>query len=156
MSRSKHTLPRNDDAPIIPANTEPGRVPSSMTLRRQEMRLMLRIYRTEDRLLEQVDDPERDRLALATCRDLILAPDASDSAKRDAVRLLELVNTRLDNRGIALTRNNTDRLRVKASVAAATVRTWQPNGRQPEPDPELQALIDGAGVEGDDAGQPES
>ena len=47
--------------------------------------------------------------------------------------------------------HTTERLRIKASVAADTVRTWQPNGYQPpEPDPELQALIDGAGVAEED------
>ncbi len=45
--------------------------------------------------------------------------------------------------------NTTERLRIKASVAAQATRTWQPNRQPPEPDPELQAMIDGAGADQD-------
>ncbi len=69
------------------------------------------------------------------------------------MKVLERINKRLDDRARWLTQNTTERLRIKASVAAGTVRTWQPNGYQPpEPDPELQAMIDGAGIEDDDTG----
>ncbi len=71
--------------------------------------------------------------------------------KRTALRLLERVNTRLDNRAKWMIQNTTERLRIKASVAADTVRTWQPNGTRPSNfDPELQAMIDGAGRDIDD------
>ena len=61
------------------------------------------------------------------------------------MKVLERINKRLDDRAKWLTQNTTERLRIKASVAADTVRTWQPNGQPAEPDPELQAMIDGAG-----------
>ncbi len=63
---------------------------------------------------------------------------------------MERINKRLDDRARWLTQNTTERLRIKASVAAAAARTWQPNGPPPPPDPELQALIDGAGAAEDD------
>ena len=117
-----------------------------MSLRRRDIRMMLRIYRAEERLVEQADNVERDALALAACRDLLLAENATDSAKRGAVNLMEKVNTRLDNRFIALTKNNTERMKIKAQVASTAVRSWNPNGYpQPEPNAEWQALIDGAG-----------
>ena len=77
--------------------------------------------------------------------------------KRSAVKMMESVNRRLDTRDIRLIENATERLKIKATVATSATRTWQPNGYEPpEPDPELQALIDWAGVEDDDTGQDES
>ncbi|MCZ6651487.1 MAG: hypothetical protein O7D91_00445 [Planctomycetota bacterium] len=76
--------------------------------------------------------------------------EATPRDKRTALRLLERVNTRLDNRAKWMIQNTTERMRIKASIAADTVRTWQPNGPPPPPNPELQALIDGAGRDIDD------
>ena len=81
---------------------------------------------------------------------MIQDPDATPRGKRSAVKLMESVNRRLDTRDIPLIENATERLKIKASVAADTVRTWQPNRQPPEPDPELQAMIDGAGRDIDD------
>ena len=72
-------------------------------------------------------------------------PVRSRSTKKDAVHM-ESVNRRLDTRDIRLIEHATERLKIKASVAADSVRTWQPNGPPPEPDPELQALIDLGGA----------
>ena len=35
-------------------------------------------------------------------------------------------------------------MKIKAHVASTAVRSWQPNGYSPDPDSELQAMIDGA------------
>ena len=64
--------------------------------------------------------------------------------RRLAIETVEKVNRRLDHRWIEAQKNATERLKVKATVAAQAVRTWQPNVPPPEPDSELQALIDGA------------
>ncbi len=135
---------RDDNAPIM----RPPRKPAD--LQRQELRLLQKVYDAEDRLLEQTDLPERDAAALHTCLDMLANPDTIDRDRRSTVRLLEMVNKRLDNRNIELLKNNTERLKVKALVATSAVRSWQPNRQPPEPDPELQAMIDGAGRDIDD------
>ena len=128
-----------------------------LALRRKELRLMQQVYDAENRLLQRSDFPDRDKIVVETCIKMIKDPDATPRDKRSAVKMMESVNRRLDTRDIRLIENATERLKIKASVAADTVRTWQPNGYQaPPPDPELQALIDGAGTEDDDTGQPES
>ena len=143
-SSSLHHV-RDDNAPIM----RPPRKPAD--LQRQELRLLQKVYDAEDRLLEQTDLPERDAAALHTCLDMLANPDTNDRDRRSTVRLLEMVNKRLDNRNIELLKNNTERLKVKALVATSAVKSWQPNGYPPpEPDPELQALIDGAGATTDD------
>ncbi len=127
-----------------------------LSLRRKELRLINRVYSAEDALLQQAARTDRDEAALEAALSMLADSESTTRDKRTALRLLERVNTRLDNRAKWMIQNTTERLRIKASVAADTVRTWQPNGPPPEPDPELQAMIDGAGVEDDDTGQPES
>ncbi len=121
-----------------------------ISLRRKELRLIDRVYSAEDALLQQVARTDRDEAALDAVMTMLDDSEATSRDKRTALRLLERVNTRLDNRAKWMIQNTTERLRIKASVAADTVRTWQPNGPPPPPDPELQALIDGAGIEDDD------
>ena len=124
-----------------------------ISLRRKELRLIDRVYSAEDALLQQVVPTDRDQLALDAVRQLLTDADATSRDSRTALRLLERINRRLDARGIALVKNATERLRIKASVAADTARTWQPNGTRPSNfDPELQAIIDGVGTEDYDTG----
>ena len=130
-----------------------GRTDHRVQLRRQEIQLMQKIYSTEAKLLAEEDYPERDQTAIQTCIAMINDPEASARDKRTGVKLLEQVSRRLDHRDIELRKNCTERLKVQASVATAAVNQWQPNGPAPEPDPELQDMIDGAGADqGDDAG----
>ncbi len=121
-----------------------------LALRRKELRLVGRVYEAEDKLLQQTTDPERDRLALDAAKDMLNDPEATPRDRRTSLKVLERINKRLDERAKWLTQNTTERLRIKAYVAADTTRTWQPNGPPPEPDPELQAMIDGAGRDIDD------
>ncbi len=111
---------------------------------------MKQVYDAENRLLQRSDFPDRDKIVVEACIKMIRDPDATDRGKRSAVKLMEAVNRRLDTRELRIIENATERLKIKASVAADTVRTWQPHGPQPEPDPELQAMIDGAGTDSDE------
>ncbi len=121
-----------------------------LALRRKELRLIDRVYSAEDALLQQAARTDRDEAALEAALSMLADSEATTRDKRTALRLLERVNTRLDNRAKWMIQNTTERLRIKASVAADTVRTWQPNGPPPPPNPELQALIDGAGADSDE------
>ncbi len=127
-----------------------------ISLRRKELRLIDRVYSAEDALLQQAARTDRDEAALEATLSMLADSEATPRDKRTALRLLERVNRRLDGRAKWLVENATARLKIKAGVAADTVRTWQPNRPPPEPNPELQALIDGAGIEDDDTGQDES
>ncbi len=130
-----------------------GRTDHPLQLRRQEIQLMQKVYATEAKLLVEEDYPERDQTAIKTCIAMINDPDASARDKRTGVKLLEQVSRRLDHRDIELRKNSTERLKIQASVATAAVHQWQPNGEPPEPDPELQDMIDGAGMDqGDEDG----
>ena len=92
---------------------------------------------------------EGNEAALAAALSMLADCESNLRDKRTALRLLERVNTRVDDRAKWMIQNITERLRIKASVAADTARTWQPNHRRPPRDPELQALIDGAGADSD-------
>ena len=128
-----------------------GRTDHPLQLRRQEIHLMQKVYSTEAKLLVEADYPERDRKALDACFSMLDNPEASERDKRTAVKLLERVSTRIDGRTIELLKNNAERLKIKAQVATTAVKSWCPNGYEPpEPDPELQALIDGAGADSDE------
>lgn len=105
---------------------------------------MDRVYSAEDALLQQVARPDRDEVALDAATKTPADAPATQLDRRTAFRLLERVNSRLGARGIALVRNATERLRVRAMLATSAARSWQPNGPQPAPDPELQSMIDGA------------
>ncbi|MCZ6699140.1 MAG: hypothetical protein O7D94_09445 [Planctomycetota bacterium] len=122
-----------------------GRTDHPLQLRRQEIQLMQKVYATEAKLLVEADYPERDQKALRACIEMVDDPEASTRDKRTAVKLLEKVSSRLDHPHIELSRNNTERMKIKAQVATSAINTWQPNGAPPEPDSELQKLIDGAG-----------
>ena len=119
-----------------------------LALRRKELRLMKQVYDAENRLLQRSDFPDRDKIVVEACIKMIEDADASPRDKRSAVKMMESVNRRLDTRDLRLIENATERLKIKSQVAAQAVRSWTPNG-PPEPDPELQAMIDGAGADSD-------
>lgn len=123
-----------------------------ISLRRKELRLIDRVYSAEDAMLQQAARTDRDEEALKAALSMLADSEATTRDRRTALRLLERVNRRLDDRAKWMIQNTTERLRIKASVAAHTTRTWQPNGPAPEPDPELDALIDGATPIDDDTG----
>ena len=134
----------------IIAEMPDSRVTSPLTLRRQELHLMSRIYATEERLLEPVEDPDRDALVLAACTAMLKDAAAHARDRRLAFETAEMVYNRMARRRIEAQKNATERLKVKAAVATSAARSWQPNGRQqPPPDPELQAMIHGAGANSD-------
>ena len=112
---------------------------------RQEVRLFRRVYETEDRLLQQSDIPDRDAVAARVAIKLAEDPDASLRDQRNGLKLLELVNRRLDARDKWVSEQITERLKIQATLAANSSARWQPNGPPPDPDSELQKLIDGAG-----------
>ncbi len=143
---ARDMLDSHDDTALTsPADAHP------LSLRRKELRLIDRVYSAEDALLQQAARTDRDEAALEAALSMLADSEATTRDKRTALRLLERVNTRLDNRAKWMIQNTTERLRIKASVAADTVRTWQPNGTRPSNfDPELQAMIDGAGRDIDD------
>ena len=151
--RHKHTLPRNDDAPVL-AEKPDSRLASPLTLRRQELRMMSKIYATEAALLAPVEDPERDTLVLEACRVMLKDATAHSRDRRLAIDTAEKVNRRLDTRWIEAQKNATERMKIQATFAATSVRSWQPNGDL-EPDPELQAMIDGTGSDQYDDGKAE-
>ena len=121
---------------------------------------MSKVYDAEERLMQPMTNPERDELVLSACRammELCDCGEASADDRRLAIETVEKVNRRLDHRWIEAQKNATERLKIKASVAADTARSWQPNGTRPSNfDPELQAIIDVGGIEDDDTGQPDS
>ncbi len=122
-----------------------------LALRRKELRLIDRVYSAEDALLQQAARTDRDEAALEAALSMLADSEATTRDKRTALRLLERVNTRLDNRAKWMIQNTTERMKIKAQVASTAVKSWHPNGyEQPEPDPELQAMIDGAGRDIDD------
>ncbi len=69
-----------------------------LQIRRQEIRLLRRVYETEDRLLQQADIPGRDAVAARVAMKRVEDPDASPRDQRNGLKLLELVNRRLDAR----------------------------------------------------------
>ena len=141
---------RTSPAPVL-AEKPDSRVASPLTLRRQELRMMSKIYATEEALLAPVEDPARDTLVLEACRAMLKDATAHSRDRRLAIDTAEKVNRRLDTRWIEAQKNATERMKIQATFAATSVRSWQPNGQPPEPDQELADLINGVGVDqGDD------
>ena len=120
-----------------------------LQIQRQEIRLLRRVYETEDRLLQQADIPERDAVAVRVAMKMAQDPDAGPRAQQNGLKLLELVNRRLDARDKWINEQTTERMKIQATHAATSVRSRRPNGRVPDPDTELQAMIDGAGQDHD-------
>ena len=116
----------------------------SLALRLKELRLIQHVYDAESRLLERSDFPDRDKVVVESCITMIRDADATDRGRLSAMKLMESVNRRLDAREDRISKNATERMKIKAEVASHAVHQWQPNGYH-NPDPELQALIDGAG-----------
>ena len=135
-------LPKSDNAPLIAPkpSAQPDGSPKAVTLRRQELRLMKKIYDTEDRMMEPVCNPERDSLVLEACRLMIGDALAGDRDMALAIDVAERVNKRLDHRWIEAQKNATERMKIKAQVATTAVRSWQPNGYQAPPPDLLEAI----------------
>ncbi len=96
-----------------------------ISLRRKELRLFDRVYSAEDALLQQAARTDRDEAALEAALSMLVDSEATPRDKRTALRLLERVNTRLDNRAKWMIQNTTERLRIKATVAKSP-SSWQP------------------------------
>ncbi len=99
-----------------------------LQIQRQEVRLLRRVYETEDRLLQQSDIPDRDAVAARVAIKLAEDPDASLRDQRNGLKLLEVVNRRLDARDKWINEHAIERMKIQATFAATSVRSWQPNG----------------------------
>ena len=79
----------------IIAEKPDSRVASTLTLRRQELHLMSRIYATEERLLEPFEDPDRDALVLTACTAMLKDATADARDRHLAFETAEMVYNRM-------------------------------------------------------------